>query len=62
VIKIACLLVRYLAIDALLFGVFASAGMCLTNRCLKMGMARTTEKTLLAVPFLLLRARISGVA
>jgi hypothetical protein len=41
---------------------YASAGMYLAARCLAMGVARTTYKTLLAIPFLLLLARISGVA
>jgi hypothetical protein len=45
-----------------MFRSFASAGMCLATRCLAMGMALTTQKTILAIPFLLLRARISGVA
>jgi hypothetical protein len=44
VIKNACLLVRYLAIDILLFRAFASAGMCLAR-----GMARTTQITLLKI-------------
>jgi hypothetical protein len=41
----ACLPHRCLAIDLLLFHTFhtfASEGMCLTNHCLAMGMARTT--------------------
>jgi hypothetical protein len=42
--------------------VFVFAGMCLATRFLAMGTARTTWKTLLAIPFLLLRARISNVA
>jgi hypothetical protein len=33
----ACLPLLCLAIDVLLFRVFASAGMCLANRCLAMG-------------------------
>jgi hypothetical protein len=57
-----CLPLRCLAIDVLLFRAFASAGMCLATLCLAMGMTRTTWKTILAVPFLLLSARISGVA
>jgi hypothetical protein len=45
-----------------LFRAFASAELCLATRCVAIGMARTTQKTLLAIHFLLLRARISGVA
>jgi hypothetical protein len=58
----ACLLRRCLAIDLLLFHAFASAGMCLAISCLAMGMARTTQKTILAITFVLSLARISGVA
>jgi hypothetical protein len=36
-VKEACLLVRYLAMDVLLFHAFPSAGMCLASRCLPMG-------------------------
>jgi hypothetical protein len=36
-VKIACLLVRYLAIDVLFFHAFASAGICLASRWLAMG-------------------------
>jgi hypothetical protein len=57
----ACLPRLCLAID-LLFRAFASAGMYLSTRCLALDMARTTWKTILAIPFLLLRALISGVA
>jgi uncharacterized membrane protein len=35
---------------------------CLPRRCLAMAMARTTWKTILALPFLLLGVRISGLA
>jgi hypothetical protein len=42
--------------------VFVVAEMCLATRCLAMGTARTTQKTLLPILFLLLRVRISGVA
>jgi hypothetical protein len=37
VVKDACLQLRCLAIDVLLFCVFASVGMCLPSRCLAMG-------------------------
>jgi hypothetical protein len=37
ILKEACLLVRYLAIDVI-FRTFASAGMCLAIRCLAMGL------------------------
>jgi hypothetical protein len=40
-IKNVRLLVRYLAIDVLFFGAFASAGVCLVTRCLATDMART---------------------
>jgi hypothetical protein len=36
IVKNSCLLVRYLAIDVLLFRAFASAGMSLSTRCLAM--------------------------
>jgi hypothetical protein len=42
--------------------VSVAAEMCLAIRCLTMGMAQTTQKTFLAMPFLLLLARIAGVA
>jgi hypothetical protein len=58
----ACLLRRCLAIDILLFRASASAEICLATRCLAMGMAQNTEKAILAISFLLLRVRISGVA
>jgi hypothetical protein len=41
----ACLPPRYLAID-LLFHAVGSAEICLATRCLAMGMARTTQKTI----------------
>jgi hypothetical protein len=41
---------------------YASARACLATRCLAMIMARTTYKTILAIPFLLLRARIMDIA
>jgi hypothetical protein len=41
---------------------FASAKMYVATRCLAMDTARTIQKTLLALHFLLLRERISGVA
>jgi hypothetical protein len=37
IVKEVCLLIRCLAIDALLLSEFASAGMCLPSRCLAMG-------------------------
>jgi hypothetical protein len=57
-----CLPRRCLAIDDLLVRTFASTGMCLAIRCLAMGMARTTRRTLLAILILVLRVRISGDA
>jgi hypothetical protein len=47
----ACLLHRCLATDLLLFRAFDSEGMCLATRCLPMGMARTTQKIILAILF-----------
>jgi hypothetical protein len=38
IVKEACLLVRYLAVDVLIFRAFPSAGMCLPSRCLAMDM------------------------
>jgi hypothetical protein len=34
IVKVACLLCHWLAMDVLLFGTFVSAGMCLASRCL----------------------------
>jgi hypothetical protein len=36
--------------------------MCLATRCLAMGMVLTTQKTIFAIRFLLVRVRISVVA
>jgi hypothetical protein len=58
----ACSPRRCLATEILLFRTSASEGMFLATRCIAMGMARTTYKTILAILFLLLHACISGVA
>jgi hypothetical protein len=58
----ACILGSCPAIYHLFFHAFVSVGMCLATSCLEMGMARTAQKTFLAIYFLLLRAGISGVA
>jgi hypothetical protein len=37
IVQNACLLIRYLEMDVLLFRAFTSAGICLPTRCLAMG-------------------------